>query len=428
MDRIKKIGQTTFSSLGIRNYRLYFIGQAISLSGTWMQTIAQGWLVLELTNSGTQLGIVVALQFLPLLLLGPWGGVVADRYNKRVILYCTNAVSAIMSLILSLLIFAGAVQLWHMYVFALALGVIRIFDNPIRQTFLAEMVGNAHLKNAISLNSTVNNLARVIGPTISGILVASVGIAFCFLVNAFSFIGALITLAYIRADELHTPAPQQVTKHQVRDSFAYVARTPLIRDTLIMMTLIGTFVFEFQVSLPILARQVFNGGAPEYALLMSALGAGSVVGGLYSAGRSSIAPRHLIVFAGLSGLSLFAVSIMPTLLLAVVSMTAVGFFTINVTALANTMIQLKSSPAMRGRVMALWSMAMMGSTPIGGPLVGFAGEYMGGRYGVAIGGVAAVAAALYGMSTLLKKDTSTKIPGAIASNAEQAVAEHTKHV
>lgn len=403
MDRIKKFGKNTFSSLSIRNYRLYFIGQAVSLSGTWMQSIAQGWLVLELTHSGVQLGIVVALQFVPLLLLGPWGGLFADRHNKRTILYYTNGVSALLSLGLGILVLSGNHELWHVYMFALCLGMVSIFDNPARQTLVPELVGDKNLKNAVSLNATVNNLARVIGPSISGLLIAGVGIAFCFLVNALSFVVGIGMLFVMNRKELHTVAPKLKQQNELRDGFRYVVQTPLIRNTLVMVALIGTFVFEFQVSLPILAQHTFGGDAASYALLMSALGLGSVVGGLFAAGRSKVVPRHLVIFAALCGVSLLVASCMPTLFLSAAALFVVGFFTINVTSLANTMIQLESKPSMRGRVMALWSMAMQGSTPIGGPIVGLAAEFGGGRWGVAVGGIAALLAAFFGLMTLRKK-------------------------
>ena len=427
MDRIKQFGQNTFSSLSIRNYRLYFVGQAISLSGTWMQTIAQGWLVLQITNSGTQLGIVVALQFLPLLFFGPWGGLIADRYNKRHILFYTQGAFAVVTLCLSVLVLSGTVQLWELYIFSLLFGVGRVFDNPARQTFVTEMVGPEHLKNAVSLNATVNNMARAVGPSISGILIAGVGIGYCFLINALSFLVAMFVLYLMRVSELHTPKPIPKGPGELQEGFRYVLATPLIRNTLIMMALVGTFVFEFQVSLPIFAQQTFHGDVANYALLMSAMGLGSVMGGLFAAGRSKIAPQQLLFFLFFSAMSLVAAASMPTLPLAAAAMCVVGFFTINATSLANTMIQLESVPSMRGRVMALWSMAMMGSTPIGGPIVGFVGEYAGGRWGVALGGLAALAAAVFGFLTLRQKPEAN-IPESVQAAAEVATGEHAKHV
>src|SRR3989344_51047 len=404
MDTLRHFGRTTFSSLRIRNYRLYFIGQAISQCGTWMQTVALGWLVLELTHSGTQLGIVVALQFVPLLVAGPWGGLIADQFDKRTILYWTQSLFGLLALALSILVFSGAIQMWELYIFAFGLGIVRVFDNPVRQTFVSEMVPNSHVKNAISLNSTANNLARAVGPSIGGVLIAGVGIAFCFLLNALSYIAVLFMLARMRESELHI-APQASKKSgELREGFYYVLSSPLIRNTLLMMAFIGTFAYEFQVSLPLLAEQTFHGTAASYALLLAAMGIGSVIGGLFAAGRHTISSRHLIIFIVLFGTSLIATSLMPTLLLAAVGMVVVGFFSINVTSLGNTMLQLESIPKMRGRVMALWGIAMIGSTPIGGPIIGFIGESAGGRWGLAVGGIVALVTGMFAARSLLAKE------------------------
>lgn len=426
MDRIRRFGRVTFSSLAIRNYRLYSIGQAVSLSGTWMQTVALGWLVLVITGSGTQLGVVVALQFVPMLVLGPWGGLVADRYNKRHVLYCTQLTFFILTLGFSVLIMAGMVTLPVLYIFATLFGVVRLFDNPARQTFVVELVGQEHLKNAISLNATVNNLARAVGPSIAGVLIAGMGIAFCFLFNALTYLVALATLWRMRGASLHNVPPKQKQRGQVREGLRYVWSVPLIRNTLLMMAVIGTFVFEFQISLALLAHDVFWGDAKSYALLLAAMGAGSVVGGLFAAGRHTVAPRHLTVFMGLFGASLLVVALMPTLLLAAVGMVVVGFFSINVTSLGNTMLQLESAPHMRGRVMALWGMAMMGSTPIGGPIIGFVGEVAGGRWALGVGGIAAVLTAAFALVVLRPKAVPEVVPPGVAQRNDEAAAGSIK--
>lgn len=426
MDRIKKFGHNTFLSLKIRNYRWYFFGQGVSLSGTWMQTVALGWLVLEISHSGTQVGIVVALQFLPMLLFGPWGGLIADRYDKRKILYLTQVAFFVSTLILGILVFENSVTLWILYIFALCFGVVRIFDNPTRQTFVSELVGNTHLKNAVSLNATINNLARAVGPSIAGILIASVGMAFCFFFNAATYLVTFWTLSQMRSNELHTVAPKKKKKGEITEGFHYVMATPLIRNTLVMMALIGTFVFEFQVSLPILAEHVFHGDAKSYAALLSAMGLGSVAGGLFAAGRHTIAPHHLIVFMSLFGASMIATALMPTLFLTTLGMLVVGFFSINVTSLGNTTLQLESKPEMRGRVMALWGMAMMGSTPIGGPIIGFIGEHVGGRWGIGVGGIVALLTSILALLTILKKDHTEKITPNVEFMAEEMSAQSTK--
>lgn len=420
MERVKNFGRATFSSLKIRNYRLYFIGQAVSLSGTWMQTVALGWLVLELSGSGTQLGIVVALQFLPMLLLGPWGGLVADRYNKRTILYCTQVAFFILAFGISILVGMEIATMAILYAFALLFGVVRLFDNPARQTLVSELVDQAHLKNAVSLNATVNNLARAVGPSIAGVLIAGIGIAFCFFFNALTYVAAFITLLYMKGDTVRTAAPRTRKKGELREGFRYVLATPLIRNTLIMMACIGTFVFEFQVSLPILAQQVFHGDAKSYALLLAAMGAGSVVGGLFAASRHHIAPHHLSMFMTCFGVSLVAVALMPTLFLAACGMFVAGFFSINVTSLGNTIIQLESAPHMRGRVMALWGMAMMGSTPIGGPIIGFIGEFLGGRWGVGVGGAVALLTAAAAIVILRRNNAVQIISPAVEFRTDEA--------
>ncbi len=419
MERIKTFGHTTFSSLKIRNYRWYFIGQAVSLSGTWMQTVALGWLVLQITGSGTQVGIVVALQFLPMLFLGPWGGLIADRFNKRKILYATQIAFGVETLALSVLVFIDAISIWGLYLFALSFGMVRVFDNPTRQTFVGELVGNDQLKNAVSLNATVNNLARAVGPSIAGILIAGIGMGFCFLFNALTYVVTFWTLTQMRQSELQTIPPKKKAKGEIMEGFRYVMATPLIRNTLIMMALIGTFVFEFQVSLPILAEGVFHGDASSYAALLSAMGIGSVLGGLFAAGRKSIAPHHLIIFIFFFGVSMIATALMPTLALATLGMFVVGFFSINVTSLGNTTLQLESKPEMRGRVMALWGMAMLGSTPIGGPIIGYIGEHFGGRWGIGVGGAMALFTALFALFTILKKDKEEEISESVEEKTDE---------
>lgn len=425
MDSLKNFLNRTFASLAIRNYRLYFFGQSISMSGTWMQTVAQGWLVLQLTGSGTQLGIVVALQFVPMLLVGPWAGLVADRFDKRVIMYWTQILFAFSAGIIAFLVYAEQIELWMLYVFALAFGIVRAFDQPARQTFVVELVGPGHLRNAISLNATVNNLARAVGPTLAGALIAGIGIAFCFAVNALTYVLVLWMLFLMRGDELIREKPAPKLPGQILEGFRYVRSTPVIGWTLLYMALIGTFAYEFQVSLPLLAQETFHGTAASYAALLAAMGIGSVIGGLFAAGRHRIAPRELAVYALLFGVSVAATALMPTLPLALVGMVLVGYFSINVTSLGNTMLQLASAPNMRGRVMSLWSMAMLGSTPIGGPIVGAIGEYAGARWGLAIGGLAALVAGL-GMLRIYAEQTSEDVPDIVADENTEAAAANVK--
>ncbi len=395
--------KTTFASLKIRNYRLYFIGQAISLSGTWMQTIAQDWLVLQITHSGTQLGIVSAFQFLPILILGPWGGVIADRFSKRKILYVTQVVSAILALTLGLLVAFGLVQIWMVYLLALGLGMVNVINSPTVQTFVPEMVGPEHLQNAVSLNSTEVNLARAVGPAIAGALIVLVGIAWCFIFNAISYIAVLIAFYMMREKELHPIKRAPRKSGQLMEGLRYVRSNPVLFNTLIMMAIIGTFSYEFSIILPLVAQTTFGGNAASYALLVTATGVGSVIGGLYAAGRKKISPRMLVISAFGFGVSLTVAALMPTLALAVALMVVAGLFSINFISLGNITLQMESRPEMRGRVMALWTMAFLGSTPIGGPIIGWIGQHIGPRWGLGVGGVAAIIAAGIGVFTIVRR-------------------------
>lgn len=404
MGIIEWFQHNTFSSLAIRNYRLFFIGQIVSLSGTWMQTVVLGWLVIELSGSGTQLGLVVALQFLPLLFLGPWGGVIVDRFKKRTILTVTSSLYGLLVSGMALLIFIGAIELWMLYVFAFLLGMLRIFENTAQQTFVAEMVPAGELKNAVSLNSLAVNLARVVGPTLGGALIAGFGMAFCFLFNALTYVVVLVILFMMRESEINMAVTNAKKSGQLGEGLRYMLADPLIKHILLMMAVIGTFAYEFQVSLPLLADQTFHGGVASYAMLLSAMGVGSVAGGLYAAGQKKVAPQFLITFAILFGLSIVVTALLPTLDASIAGMLFVGFFSINVLTLGNTMLQLECVPEMRGRVMALWGVALVGSTAIGGPIIGFIGEYAGARWGLASGGLITVLAAVIAAGNLLKKD------------------------
>lgn len=398
----KRKSEETFSSLKIRNYRLYYIGQVISTSGTFMQTIAQGWLVLQLTHSGTALGIVVALQYLPLLFLGPHGGVVADRYPKRTILYFTQALSGLLALILGLLVVTNTVQLWMVIVLAFLLGIVSVYDNPTRQTFHIELVGPDKLRNAVTLYSMLVNLSRVIGPAIAAGLIAGIGIGACFIINGLSYFAVVIMLALMKKDEMNISEPVPASKGQLKEGIKYILSTPIIGFPLLMMALIGTFTFEFQVSLPLLAQKTFNSDASGYAFLTAALGVGAVAGGLYFASKKRGAPYKLVGAALLFGLSILAASLMPSLFSSGLALVAVGFCMINFSTLGNTTLQLECNPEMRGRIMAFWSIAFLGSTTFGGPIIGWFAESAGPRWGLALGGIVAIIAAGIGAVTFKK--------------------------
>jgi MFS family permease len=415
MASLSSFGRRTFASLSIRNYRLYFIGQGISQCGSWMQSIAQGLLVLDLTGSGTALGLVIALQCLPVLLLGPWGGVIADRYSKRQILYITQAIFGVLGVAMGVLVITDAIRLWMVYALGLALGLVTVFDSPARPGFVREMVGQDKITNAVSLSSTQFNLARVIGPSIAGALAATVGIGACFLVDGLSYIPVLIVLYMIRADEMEPPVRVIAQPGQLRAGLNYVRSTPVLRNTLIMMAIVGMFTYEFSVMLPLFSEFTFDAGAGGYAAMTAAMGAGAVVGGLYTAGRRTSAPRLVIATGALFGLSVVATALAPSLAVAVGLLGIVGFFSIAFTSLANATVQLNSAPEMLGRVMALWSMAFIGTTPIGGPVMGWIGEWAGARWALSIGGLAAVAAAGIGAMALTRQRDRQAATGPIGT-------------
>jgi len=393
MTSLRTAVHQTFSSLRIRNYRLYFTAQLISVSGTWMQTVAQSWLVLRLTGSGVDLGIVVGLQFLPMLLFGPVGGLVADRINKRRLLYLTQAGGGVLALVLGILVVTHEVQLWQVYVLAAMLGMVNVFDNPARQTFIMEMVGREDLPNAVSLNTVVMNASRVVGPAIGGVIITLVGLGVCFFVNAASYIAVIIGLSMMRSAELHPTGTVRRAKGQIRDGFRYVWRTPSLRNTLLAVAVIGIFAYNFTVTLALLAKDTFHGGAGTYSVLTACMGAGAVVGGLLAAHRARPTPRLLQVLALVFGGLLGAVALAPTLATAAVLIVFMGAASIGFIATANASLQLGADPAMRGRVMALYAMAFLGTTPIGAPLVGAIAQWTSPRISLLVGAVATILSA-----------------------------------
>jgi MFS family permease len=393
MSALRAAAHQTFSSLRIRNYRLYFTAQLISVSGTWMQTVAQSWLVLRLTGSGVDLGIVVGLQFLPMLLFGPVGGLVADRINKRRLLYLTQAGGGVLALVLGILVVTHEVQLWQVYVLAAMLGLVNVFDNPARQTFIMEMVGREDLPNAVSLNTVVMNASRVVGPAIGGVIITLVGLGVCFFVNAASYIAVIIGLSMMRSAELHPTGTVRRAKGQIRDGFRYVWRTPSLRNTLLAVAVIGIFAYNFTVTLALLAKDTFHGGAGTYSVLTACMGAGAVVGGLLAAHRARPTPRLLQVLALVFGGLLGAVALAPTLATAAVLIVFMGAASIGFIATANASLQLGADPAMRGRVMALYAMAFLGTTPIGAPLVGAIAQWTSPRISLLVGAVATILSA-----------------------------------
>ncbi len=391
MTRLLRATRHTFRSMSVRNYRLYFAGQLISTSGTWMQSIAQAWLVLQLTGSGVALGVTVALQFTPVLLAGPWGGLIADRVDKRRLLVGTQAAAGVLALVLGAVTALGVVQLWMIYALALGLGGVNAVDNPARRAFVVEMVGAEHVSNAVSLSSAMFMAARVIGPAVAGLVIAGVGVSWCFFANGLSYGAAVLAFAVMRRDEFFAVDPVPRRKGQLRDGFRYAWSTPALRLPLVLTAVIGTLAFNFQVVLPLLAKQTFGGDADTLGILYASMSIGSVVGALVSAHEEKATRRFVLAAALAFGGTLVAAAVAPTLALELLVLVPVGAAGIAFTAMANGVLQTECAPEMRGRVMALFTVAFLGSTPIGGPVIGLLSQQLGPRAGLWVGGIATLA-------------------------------------
>ncbi len=391
MTRARRLGRDTFSSLKHRNYRLYFVGQIVSASGTWMQRLAQAWLILRLThNNGFALGVESGLQFLPVLLFGAWGGVVADRYDKRKLLFMTQIAAGLLALGLGMIVAVGAATVLLDYLFSVLLGFVNVVDNPARQTFVMEMVGREELPNAVGLNSVVMNSSRVVGPAVGGILIAGVGLAPCFFFNSASYVAVLVALGMMKADQLRPVAIVARAKGQLREGFEYVWSDRTVRTPLVMMAVIGTLAFNFQVVIPLISTRTFGLGAGGFGGLTSAMGAGAVLGGLVAASRKGVSYRRLIGLTYAMGIAILLAAAAPTLATEVVALFVMGATSFAFIATANTTLQLTARPQMRGRVMALYAIAFLGSTPVGSPIIGWICSMWGARAGFAVGGVAAL--------------------------------------
>lgn len=402
----------TFSALAVRNFRLYFGGQAVSVSGTWMQRVAQSWLVLELTGSGAAVGWVTAFQFLPILLIAPVGGLVADRMDKRKVLYVTQSLAGLIAAGLGVLVLTGQVELWMVFALAFLLGIVGSFDNPARNAFVMEMVGRSRITNAVGLNSVLINSARILGPAVGGVLIVTVGIGVCFLINAASYLALITALAVMRGHELDRSLPEPRRRGQLREAWRYVRSDPVLRVPLVMMGVVGLLAYEFEVTLPLLARFTFGGGADTFGAMFAAMGVGAVAGGLYTASRGDRPGRTLIRMAYLLGAALVVAAVMPVLWMELVALAMVGAASTSFLTLGNSVLQLHSVPEMRGRVVALRAVAVLGARPIGAPIVGWIGEHLGPRYGLGIGAVATLGVAVWAHRWLIAYEADAKESGA----------------
>jgi len=409
----------TFSSLRYANYRYYFFGQLVSMMGTWMQTVAQSFLVLDLTHSGTDLGLVTAVRFLPILLFGPAGGLFADRRNKRNILYVTQTLSGVLAAVFAILTATHTIQMWSVYLLALGLGFVNVFDNPARQSFISEMVPLDELPNAVTLNSVSMNLARVFGAAAGGILVDVLGLSLCFACNAISFGAVLLSLVAMKGSLLYPAQPVKKKPGQIKEGIRYVRETPELLIPLLMIALVGLLAWEFQVTLPLMASKVFGGGAGAYGVMASVMGVGAVIGGFISASRSRPRASSLCFAAMGWGIAITLAALAPNMPLELVAMVFVGYGSITFNSYAKTALQLAAKPEMRGRVMALWFLVWQGTTPIGGPLVGWIAQVSDARWSLIVGGVPTLLCGLLALPALGRIDRR-----ATARNtAEQEAAE-----
>jgi MFS family permease len=383
----------SFNSLEVPNYRRYFTGQLISLSGTWMQTVAAIWLILSLTDSGIAVGLTTALQFLPMLLIGAWGGLLADRIPKRRLLITTQTLMAIPALGLFAVTATGVVAPWMVFLAVFAMGTVNAVDNPARQSFVIEMVGPDRVVNAVSLNSVIVQMARIVGPALAGLLIAGFGVVPCFALNALTFVAMIVALWGMDPRGLRTEPVAPREPGAIRAGLRYVLRTPELAVPLALMALVGTLGFNFQVVLPLLAKFGFGGGATTYAVMVSAMAVGSIAGALVNGHHGRTGPRLIAGGALAFGVAGLLAAAMPSLALEIPVLALLGAAAVTFAATINSTLQLAVAPKMRGRVMALYSVVFLGSTPIGGPLTGWLAETYDPRVALLLAGVTGISAA-----------------------------------
>ncbi|WP_405114277.1 MFS transporter [Micromonospora sp. NBC_01405] len=399
---------TMFQSLQVRNYRLFASGQLIKMIGVWMMFIAQDWLVLELSgDSATALGFVTALQFAPVLLLTLISGRLADRYDKRLLLFVANVFWTVLAFGMSLLVFTGLVELWHVFVFAALLGVANAVETPVRQAFVSELVGTSLLPNALSLNAAVFNSARIVGPAVAGLAIAVVDVGPVFLFTAVSSLAPLANVVRMRPAELYREALPPVGERdsaRVVDGLRYVARRPDLLLPMAVMSVIGMSLFNFQLTLAALAKTVFNTGAASFGLFSAALAVGALGGALAGTGRRS-RPSVWVVLGAAIGCAVFGtlVGIVPAYWMVVTLLLPAGFFMVFFAQAANQRVQLGTDAAFRGRVMALWVLVFLGTNPVGAPLIGWVAETFGAGASIWIGGLISLATALIALAWQLRR-------------------------
>lgn len=403
-EKLGTAARDTFRSLHIRNFRLFFSGQLISQTGTWLTMVAQTLLVLRLTDSGVAVGLLTAFQFGPVLVLGAWAGSIADRADKRRLLIRMQTLGMVQSLVLAAVVFSGHATVAVIYALALVQGVITAFDNPARRAFVVEMVPKDMVANAVSLNSTVMTGSRIVGPALAGLLVVTVGFGWAFLIDGLSYIAVIYGLLLMRSEELHPSTRTAKAKGQVREGLRYVRSQPDLFVPLVMMAAIGTFAFNFQVTIPLLVTGPLGGGDGTFTILFSVLSLGSLAGALWTARRTEVDGHQIIVAAAGFGGTMLLLAVAPTLWASFPAAILLGIASIAFMTTSTAIVQLRAAPEYRGRVLALQAMVFLGSTPIGGPTVGWIIDVHGPRAGVAVGGLACLAAAAWGHRALRRPD------------------------
>ena len=392
MTRLRAFGNDTFRSLRVRNFRLFFIGQIISQTGTWMQMIAIGLLVLKITDSGVAVGLVTAAQFLPILVLGAWGGVLADRRDRHHLLIAMNAIGALVAVAFSVLVLSGHEALWSVYLLTFAAGTVVALENPARRALVTDLVTEPDVPNAVGLNSTMMTASRVIGPALGGALIAGPGIGWCFAANAVSYVPQLWLFLRLDRSKFRPTTLVEKAKGQLRAGLRYVWAQPDLRLPLLLVTAVGTMAFNFAVILPLFATRDLDGSATTFTTMMSIMSLGSVIGALTIARRTQADTAFLARCTLALGVSMAALALAPGTWTAYVAVVPVGITSIMVISGSNAVVQLSTDPAMRGRVLALLAVVFLGSTPIGGPITGWISETYGARWALALGAVTSLVA------------------------------------
>lgn len=393
-------GPAGFASLGHRNFRLYLIGQLVSQTGTWMQTVAMGWLVLNLTGRGDLLGLVTAVQFIPTLLLGAFAGALADRLSRWRILQTTQVLAGLLATALGVMVVTDTIRVWSLFVFAAAIGTVNSFDTPVRSSFVHEMVGPDDLTGAVGIASTTNNVSRIIGPAVAGGLIAVFGLSSCFFVNGVSYLAAITAFLLMRRRDFVVTPSSPRGKGQVRAGLRVVWADPRLRTPMLMTIVIGALAYENQVSLPLLAKNTFGGSAGSYGFLSSAMGVGSVLGGLAIARMGRATHRRIGYAAAFLGVAMLVGAAMPSMAFMIIALLFVGAGSVAFITSNSATLQLTAPPQMRGRVMALYVTAIIGTTPFGGPIIGFIGQNLGARATYVTGGLACLITAAVGWRSL----------------------------